>query len=892
MTHYKIEQRLPAVVRLRHKNRYVLEGWIFGLARIEELSVTIRHETFVSPHIELYRTDLAEAYGHEPGYTPFCGFRIPVILSPVVAVQSYDVTLTARFRDGTVFCQTIGTIEFLPPLRASRLPAAFDDFSIVICMTTFNPSIAHFQRQIQSIVEQDRTDWICIIADDHSEPRRIEQMKAVTSQDARFIFREHPDNVGFYANFERCLSLVPQSARYVALSDHDDVWYPYKLSRLLERIESANCLLVYSDMRIVHSEEGLLHETYWVNRKNYYRSDQLDLLTLANTVTGAASLFRRELLDLALPFPQKCGVMFHDQWLAMIAAANGTIDYIDEPLYDYIQHSHNIIGHSDFHMGPPQSRLDMMRKQLAKLAEHVSAPRMTLLKAYKFFLYFYHFMYEEGQHIIALAETAIHRTHDPARRALIARALSVRGLLHIRRKVKRDRETLGSIDVFLLRSMLLRRFVRTFVIPNRPILRRFMIGMTHSLLHRLRKKGIFVPDTADAGEPVPTSSLPATAPPHLLPAREGINLWGYARAETGVGESCRLAANALQAAGIPFGIVNFEGADGARTSDLSWAHKEMPFPFYDINWFHINAAELPELTPLYGRNVFKASYNIGCWMWELPDFPDEWLDRFQYVDEIWAPSTFVAETIAKKSPVPVVRIPHSIEVKIDEPRSRAYFGLPEQTYLFLTMYDVRSITERKNPQGAVQAFLHAFGPDNAGVGLVVKVNKYNLASNELEELRQLQANCRNLYVIEDTLSRNDVNALHGVIDSFVSLHRSEGFGLGLAEAMCLGKPVIGTNWSAVTDFMNETNACPVDYKLVPLGRDYGPYKAYQQWAEPDIAHASRYMQRLVSDPAYGYAIGAEAEKYIRSFHSPHAVGEMIRRQIERIKELRTGREKE
>lgn len=512
MTHYKIEQCLPAIVRLHNKNRYVLEGWIFGLARIKELSVTIHHETFVSPHIELYRTDLAEAYGQEPGYTPFCGFRVPVILSPVAAAQSCDVTLTARFRDGAIFRQTVGTIEFLPPLRTSRLPVAHDDFSIVICMTTYNPSLAHFQRQIQSIVEQDRTDWICIIADDHSEPRLIEQMKAITSQDIRFIFYEHPDNVGFYANFERCLSLVPQNAKYVALSDHDDVWYPYKLSRLLERIESADNLLVYSDMRIVHSEEGLLHETYWINRKNYYRSDQLDLLTLANTVTGAASLFRRELLDLALPFPQKCGVIFHDQWLAMIAAANGTIGYIDEPLYDYMQHSHNIIGHSDFHMGPPQSRLDIMRKRLAKLLAHVSAPRMTLLKAYKSFLYFYHFMNEEGQHIIALAETAIHRTNDPARRALIARTLSIRGMRQIRRKVKRNQETLGSIDVFLLRSMLLRRFVRTFVIPNRLLLRRLMIGMTRSLLRRLRKKDIFVPEMTETKEtisPPPSSKVRA-----------------------------------------------------------------------------------------------------------------------------------------------------------------------------------------------------------------------------------------------------------------------------------------------------------------------------------------------------------------------------------------------
>ncbi|GJM83642.1 hypothetical protein HMSSN139_61380 [Paenibacillus sp. HMSSN-139] len=144
------------------------------------------------------------------------------------------------------------------------------------------------------------------------------------------------------------------------------------------------------------------------------------------------------------------------------------------------------------------------------------------------------------------------------------------------------------------------------------------------------------------------------------------------------------------------------------------------------------------------------------------------------------------------------------------------------------MYDVKSYQERKNPEAAINAFKAAFQPDDTNVGLVIKVNCYKSTLNDLEALDVLIANYKNIYLIKETISRNDVNALLGITDCFVSLHRSEGFGLGLAEAMYLGKPVIGTNWSSNTDFMNNKNSCLVDYELIQVGRDQGPYKAYQK----------------------------------------------------------------
>ncbi|MGG3284312.1 glycosyltransferase family 4 protein [Paenibacillus solani] len=362
----------------------------------------------------------------------------------------------------------------------------------------------------------------------------------------------------------------------------------------------------------------------------------------------------------------------------------------------------------------------------------------------------------------------------------------------------------------------------------------------------------------------------------------GINLIGYSRAEMGIGESCRIAASSIDTTDVPFGIINYTGTNPARMNDSTWIQKEILQPKYDINIFHINAEQMIEVYAEYGNSLFNNRYNIGYWHWELPDFPDEWKESFNLVDEIWVPSTFVAESISMKSPIPVVKIPHSINVRIDRPRTRAEFGLPEKSFLFLTMYDLKSFQARKNPQASIYAFKKAFNPDDDRIGLVIKANSADPHLEELVELRQLIGDYPNIYLICETLSRNDINALLAVTDSFISLHRSEGFGLGLAEAMYLGKPVIGTNWSSNVDFMNSRNSCLVDYKLVPLNNDYGPYKSYQHWAEPDHEHAAWYMKRLFEDREFYDAIASEGEYSIKKDFSPEAVGRLIKKRLDYI----------
>ncbi|TVX97164.1 glycosyltransferase family 4 protein [Cohnella terricola] len=362
----------------------------------------------------------------------------------------------------------------------------------------------------------------------------------------------------------------------------------------------------------------------------------------------------------------------------------------------------------------------------------------------------------------------------------------------------------------------------------------------------------------------------------------GVNLVGYSRAEMGIGESCRIAAKSLATTQVDYGILNFTGSNSSKMSDLSWTHKEIDAPEYNINVFHLNAEQMFEVYTYFGQQLFENRYNIGFWHWELEDFPDDWLDGFKFVDEIWVPSSFVANSVAMKSPVPVVRIPHGIEVKIETPRNRSYYGLPENTFLFLTMYDMNSFQERKNPMAAINAFKHAFKPTDRSVGLVVKVNHASSNRSNMKQINEIIKGYENIHLINTTLSRSDTNALIQCTDSFISLHRSEGFGLGLAEAMYLGKPAIGTNWSSNVDFMNDQNSCLVRYELVPLGQDYGPYQAYQRWADPDIVHAGEYMKKLVEDPTYYSRIAANGQKTIKRDFSPAAVGELITRRLKYI----------
>ncbi|HTD03332.1 glycosyltransferase family 4 protein, partial [Undibacterium sp.] len=361
----------------------------------------------------------------------------------------------------------------------------------------------------------------------------------------------------------------------------------------------------------------------------------------------------------------------------------------------------------------------------------------------------------------------------------------------------------------------------------------------------------------------------------------GVNVIGYARSEHGVGQSLRQFTGALDATTIPNVVIDFNNNNNSRVQDLSLENRIVSEPAHAINVFHINADQMTEAEMHLPAHLFSR-YNIGFWHWELPDMLDEHLAGFNSLNEVWVPTGFVQEAVAKRSPVPVVRMPHAIHFTVSPDAGRARFGLPADKFLFLMMYDFSSYQERKNPQAALDAFDQAFKQDGSKVALVIKTQNAQFHNADVAALRDRLAGRKDVIWINETLSRQEVYDLQSVCDALVSLHRSEGYGLGPAEAMFLGKPVIATNWSGNTEFMRPQNSLPVNYTLVKIEKDVGVYKAGQTWANADVAHAASLMRQIVEDEGLRARISAEARRTMQEEYSPAAVGRRIRARLEYI----------
>ena len=279
--------------------------------------------------------------------------------------------------------------------------------------------------------------------------------------------------------------------------------------------------------------------------------------------------------------------------------------------------------------------------------------------------------------------------------------------------------------------------------------------------------------------------------------------------------------------------------------------------------------------------MFAGRYNIGLWHWELPKFPNRWLGAFDLVDEIWAPSRFIQDSISARSPRPVVRIPHAIRFTASPQATRSTFGLPNDAFLFLMMYDVQSFQQRKNPEGAIEAFRKTFGGAR-DVTLVIKVNAAHRQGEGGKRLSELLRGAANVRVLDEKMDRQRTYDLLSVCDCVLSLHRAEGFGLVLAEAMYLGKPVIATAWSGNMEFMTPQNSCPVAYHLVRLERDIGPYERGQVWAEPDLDDAAAQMKKITFDTHWAQRIAAAGQATIRNEFSPERIGELYRQRLHEI----------
>lgn len=373
----------------------------------------------------------------------------------------------------------------------------------------------------------------------------------------------------------------------------------------------------------------------------------------------------------------------------------------------------------------------------------------------------------------------------------------------------------------------------------------------------------------DPGEPTPEK------------ASKGVNMIGYAYGAFGMGEHVKMAARALSLWSDNFSIVDVN----------SYSHERQPEPDiqewterperYLTNVFHVNADAICGALTTIGQSLGEGRYNIGYWAWELSKVPPAWQPSIDFVDEIWAPSRFIQEAFQEATDKPVIYMPLCVDLSFDTWKRRKFFGLPEDKFLFLYYFDSHSYYQRKNPFAALRAFKSAF-PHRQDVGLVIKTQNARTDSREWLELLALAEGDERIHLLNKTMTKGEVLSLLVECDCFVSLHRSEGFGRGPAEAMWMGKPVIVTAYSGNMDFTLPDNSLLVDFELIRVRPAEYPFYRDQVWAHPDEEHAARQMRRLVEEAGLADELGRRAAALLRSEFNFKAIGKLYAGRLKKI----------
>lgn len=344
-----------------------------------------------------------------------------------------------------------------------------------------------------------------------------------------------------------------------------------------------------------------------------------------------------------------------------------------------------------------------------------------------------------------------------------------------------------------------------------------------------------------------------------------ITVAGLLGSTVGLGRGARLALDALRRLGYETRSLD--------TSRLLFWHRqlererlgEMARPDEGgVLLIHLNPPELALLLPLIGRGYLRHKKLIGYWAWELEQIPWQWQVGFGLVDEIWVPSTFTAQALAKVCSLPIRVVPHPVPQPEPSRYGRAFFGLSDGAFIVLTMLDLSSCAERKNPFGAVHAFRAAFGAAD-DVLLLVKIGNASRDPAQVERIEQAIHGYANVRLLFQQFDSDQQMGLIGCVDVVLSLHRAEGFGLVLAEAQWLQKPVIATAYSGNLDFMDADSAALIGYQLVPVRDPQGIYSGEgNYWAEPNPDEARDWLRRLKADAGLRSRLGQAGYRNVSS----------------------------
>lgn len=365
----------------------------------------------------------------------------------------------------------------------------------------------------------------------------------------------------------------------------------------------------------------------------------------------------------------------------------------------------------------------------------------------------------------------------------------------------------------------------------------------------------------------------------------GVDVFGYLNAELGVGEAGRLVCKALTAAGVPVSSMSYKE---------TISRQEYPFDSDDVGKYKtlfmaINADQLADSCVYLGPDFLENRYVIGQWFWELEELPERYQRSFEYVDEIWAPTIFIKDALEKSAPssVKIIHMPLPlVSPVIDYSIGRDQFGLGDE-YVFLFTFDLMSVLKRKNALGVIGAYCDAFSVSD-GAKLILKTINGGKRLKELEEMRWQARNRPDIIIIDEYFDLEKSTALMNACDCYISLHRSEGLGLTMAEAMLLEKPVIATAYSGNMDFMTKETALLVPWEYTKVGDGADGYPADAIWAEPDLAVASSIMRKLFDNREFGREIGKLARQDLILRFSPEVTGLRMKNRLENIWREKSG----
>jgi glycosyltransferase involved in cell wall biosynthesis len=358
----------------------------------------------------------------------------------------------------------------------------------------------------------------------------------------------------------------------------------------------------------------------------------------------------------------------------------------------------------------------------------------------------------------------------------------------------------------------------------------------------------------------------------------GVNVIGYLDRTSGIGMEAADFADALELVGVPVSRVGLGDSRSPLVDDPPALDQRL---VYDTNLVVVTAEQFSRIPVQMGIDPFHERRTIAYWFWELSEPSDAARDAAPLVDEVWAPSEFVHAAFSQIDGVRVRLAPPAapdLERPIGISRNRV--GLPDDRFVFLCTLDLFSVVERKNPIGVIEAFRLAFEPDEGPV-LVIKTLNGDQRGDCLERILLATDDRPDIILRDASFTRSEQLALIAEADVLVSLHRSEGYGLHLVEAMTLSTPIIATSYSGPVDFLDETCAAMIPYELVPVVELEGAYSARSHWAEPDLGAAATAMRRLYDDPGELERLASRALERVRSMPGLHSTGLRMRAMLER-----------